>query len=72
MEYLNGSDAIKIIRKLEKENKIKKTKIITASCEIDLELNNNTINMDSDIVLSKPISKSKLIKAFQDLQVLNV
>ena len=71
MEYLNGSEAIKIIRSLEKSNKIKNVKIITATSQDDIQFVNKMKDLGADIVMSKPLSKSTLMKALQDLKIIN-
>ena len=71
MEYLNGSEAIKIIRSFEKECKIKNVKIISATSQEDIQFVNNIKNIGADLVMSKPISKSNLTQAFLDLKIID-
>ncbi len=71
MEYLNGSDAIKIIRRLEKNNIIKNVKIITATSQEDIQFVNKIKNIGADLVMSKPLSKSTLTRALKELNIIN-
>ncbi len=70
MEYMNGSDAINIIRNLEKKNKIKNVKIITVTSQEDIQFVNNIKNIGADLVMSKPLSKLSLSKALKDLNII--
>ena len=66
MEIINGSEAIKILRQLEKKNKINKINIVSLTAFSD----NNTINCLYDIgankVMLKPVNKSDLKKIIND------
>ncbi len=70
MEYINGSEAIKILRDLEKQNKIKNVKIFSISSQED----NATVKMlkdsGADLVLGKPISKTLISSTLTDSKVL--
>ena len=61
MEYINGSEAIKILRILEKKNKIKTLKIFSITCHEDVDSVKMITESGADLVLSKPISKTILI-----------
>ena len=69
MEYLNGSQSVKIIRDLEKEGKIKPIIIITSTCHEDVETKNIIYEAGSQLILSKPLDKIDLAKAFEQLDL---
>ena len=70
MEYINGSEAIRILRSLEKKNKIKNTKIISISCQEDNFSVKVMLDAGADRVLGKPISKTLIMNTLKDLKVL--
>jgi len=57
MEYINGSEAIKIIRNLEKKNKIKSVNIISVTGNEESELSTEIINAGANLVLAKPLKR---------------
>ncbi len=61
MEYLNGSEAVKIIRKLEKGNKVQSQKIVSITAFDDSITNNNIMNSGVNFILSKPCTKSSIV-----------
>jgi signal transduction histidine kinase/CheY-like chemotaxis protein len=60
MEYLNGSESVIIIRKLEQSNKFKKHLIISISALDDIDSKDKILNSGVDIVIRKPCTKSDL------------
>ena len=70
MEYLNGSDAIKIIQNLESLNKIKNVKIISLTGNEDLEFKNKLFNAGAQAVFTKPLTKLLLANALKDLNII--
>ncbi len=58
MEYMNGSEAIKIIRSLQKKNKVKKYYIVSVTGFDDNQTKSNLENIGADYVAKKPISKN--------------
>ena len=62
MMYLNGSEAFRIIRKLEEDDKIHNYKIISVPAFDDEETRNNIVNSGINTILSKPCSKSEILK----------
>lgn len=64
MEYLNGSETIRIIRFLESKNVFPKTKIISLSCYEEKNMVNSFLDAGADYVLAKPLIKSAIIKIF--------
>jgi len=62
MDYLNGSDAIKIIRNLEQNHKIRKYPIISITAFDDNDIKKRILDSGFDHVLSKPCNKSVLIE----------
>jgi len=66
MEYLNGSEAIKIIRRLQKLNKISKLfQIATVTAFEDAITKNNILNAGVDEIYQKPIKKSHIDDFFK-------
>lgn len=61
MEYLNGSECIQIIRRLEDSNRIKKVVCICATSLEDNKSKDRLIRSGMDFVISKPISKGELL-----------
>ena len=70
MEYINGSGAIRIIRNLERRNKIKFVNIISVTGNEDAELSSEIIKLGAQIVLSKPLPKKLISKALKDLSII--
>ena len=58
MEYLNGSEAVKLITKFEADNKIKNFNIISITTFDDEETRKNILNSGINSILSKPCTKS--------------
>ena len=61
MYYLNGSEAVRIIRKFEEDNKIKNYKIFSVTAFDDEETRKNILNSGITTILSKPCSKSEIM-----------
>lgn len=70
MEYINGSEAIKSIRDLERNNKTKNVPIISLTAFEDEISRNNIMNSGSDHLLTKPCNKNELIKIFKELKLI--
>jgi len=70
MEYLNGSQAIKIIRKLEKLNKIKKIPIATITAYENNSIKDFIIKKGSDSILSKPCNENSIKEFFEKFSIL--
>lgn len=67
MNFMNGSDIIKIIHSLVKENKIRKIPIIVATAFQD-EINiNNILSSNPDKILNKPLNKAMLLSALKEI-----
>lgn len=69
MEYINGSEAIRILRALEKRNKIKHIKILSISCQEDIATVKMMFDSGADLVLGKPISKNLINNSLKDLKI---
>ena len=65
MDYLNGSEAIKIIRNIEKLKLKKKINIISLSCNEEKSTVEIILKAGADFILIKPLSKQS-IKALLD------
>ena len=70
MEYLNGSEAIKIIREFEKNGKTKPVNIISSTCHEDDLTTKHILESGSQSKLTKPLNKFDLVKIFKELRIL--
>ena len=70
MEYMNGSEAIKIVRKLEKFNKIKYTPIASITAFENNYMKDYIIKKGSDFILSKPCNESHLREFFEKFNII--
>ncbi len=66
MEYINGSEAIKIMRKLEENKKIKNYEIASITAFDDNLTKKKILDSGANLVISKPASKSEILKAVQN------
>ena len=71
MDFLNGSEAIKLIRNLERRNRIKHVNIISITCHEDTDIINYILDSGADGVLSKPLTKNSLNEAFRNINIIN-
>jgi len=69
MDYLNGSQAIKIIRELEIKGAIKPLTIFTSTCHEDKVIIQSIIESGSNLLLPKPLCKADLIEAFKNFNI---
>ena len=65
MMYLNGSEAVRQIRKFEQDKKIQNYKIFSITAFDDEETKKNILDSGINSILSKPCSKSELLKIFK-------
>ena len=65
MEYMNGSQATKIVRKLEKFNKIKYIPIASITAFDSNKMKEFLIKKGIDFILSKPCSRDQLKEFFE-------
>jgi len=70
MEYMNGSNAIKILRDWEKRNKIKNLKLFSITGQEDIQSYKHILSSGADSVLGKPVSKRLLINYFKDMKLI--
>jgi len=70
MEYINGSDAIKIIRNMERLNKIKFVNIISLTGNEDLDSNYELIKAGAQAVFCKPLPRLLIAKALKDFNII--
>ena len=70
MEFLNGSNAVKIIREFEKMGRIKPVNIISSTCHEDEITKNIILESGSQIILSKPLNALDVYKAFLELSII--
>jgi len=60
MDFMNGSDAIKIIRKIEVSKNLKKLNIISVSCHEDHNIRDMILKSGAEFILAKPLSKPSI------------
>jgi PleD family two-component response regulator len=70
MEYINGSEAIMIIRKLEKCHKIKFINIISVTGMEDSRSSDEIKKAGAQLVLNKPLSKNVIKGILKDLNLI--
>jgi CheY-like chemotaxis protein len=67
MGYLNGSEAVKITRRLEENKKILKYHIVSITAFDDDQTKKNILNSGINSILSKPVSKTSLINELKKI-----
>lgn len=70
MEYINGSEAIKIVRNLEKNNRISKNIIVSMTSYEDEHSKNLILTAGADYIISKPYSKSQIMTILLNFNLL--
>ena len=70
MIYLNGSDAVMIIRKLEQLDKVKSHHIISITAFDDIDTKNKIIKSGINQIISKPCTKTSIIDVFKKLSLI--
>ena len=60
MDYLNGSEAIKVIRNIEKLKNKKKINIVSLSCNEEKSTGEIILKAGADYILIKPLSKQSI------------
>lgn len=71
MDFMNGSEAIKLLRIFEKKEKFVHIYVISTTCYEDPKQVNYILSSGADMVLSKPISKNSIINCFEKFGILN-
>jgi CheY-like chemotaxis protein len=72
MEYVNGSEKIRLIRQLERENKIKPVTFFNLTSFEDKVNKHNILNAGADAVLAKPCSRKNLEEVFKRFNIINI
>jgi CheY-like chemotaxis protein len=67
MEYLNGSEAVKIIRNLENYNKVRSQFIVSITAFDDEGTRNNIKDSGVNSVLSKPCTKTQITEILRNI-----
>lgn len=67
MEFLNGSEAVKIVRTIEERKKNKRKFIISLTCHEDISMINYIKECGADMVVSKPLNKNKIKDVFDEV-----
>jgi len=70
MNYINGSQAVRIIRDLEKRNKIKQNKIATITAFGDEITTQMIKNAGVDLIFNKPCNKQQMKKLLEDFNII--
>lgn len=65
MDYLNGSEAITFIRKLERIKNFKRTKIISLTSHKDKKIYDFLLKNGGDYVIPKPVTKTALSQVLE-------
>jgi len=69
MEYFNGTEAIKLVRKLERENKISKNVIVSTTSYEDEASKNYIISAGADSIIGKPYSKNQILTMLRKFSI---
>ena len=67
MEYMNGTEAVRILRKMQQDNKIKNYYIVSTSAFDDSESKKLILNSGVNSILSKPCTKSEICNILSNL-----
>ena len=67
MEYMNGTEAVRILRKMQQDNKIKNYNIVSTSAFDDSESKKLILNSGVNSILSKPCTKSEICNILSNL-----
>lgn len=70
MEFLNGSDAVAILRRLEQRGKVDAKIFISTTAFSDVETHKRIISAGFDDILIKPITKDMLVQSFTKLNII--
>lgn len=65
MEYINGSEAFRILRSLEKQQKLPRIFIISLTAFSDEDSKQKIRDSGADLVITKPMTKSAFAEAFK-------
>ncbi len=68
MEYINGWEAVSIMRKQEESQKIKRFYIISISALDDVDSKKNPLSSGVDKIILKPCTKSDLVNLFTKIK----
>jgi len=71
MEFMNGSEAIKIIRNLEKNKKIKPITVASCTAYEDEGTRDLIKKSGVDYIISKPCSERAMLNFFQEFRILD-
>ena len=72
MEYLNGTDAIRIVRVLEAEHKISSNIIISVTSLEDESSKEYILESGANYIIAKPYSKNQILTALIKYDVINI
>ena len=66
MEYMNGSEAIRFVREIEKRKKLIKVKIISLSSNEDINVTDNIFRAGADNVVQKPLTRQSILNLLKE------
>ena len=72
MEFMKGSEAVRIIRKMEKDNKINKFHIVSLTAFEDDYYKNFILDSGVNSIIPKPCSKSDLTKILNNYSKISI
>lgn len=67
MEYMSGSEAIRIVRTIESRKKNIYRKIICVTCQEDNKILDHIKKSGADYILTKPLLRAKISSIFKDI-----
>ena len=68
MEYMNGTEAVRILRKMQQDSKIKNYNIDSTSANDDSETKKLILNSGVNSIVSKPCTKSEICNILSNLK----
>ena len=69
MEYMNGSEAVRLIRKMEDNNKIKNYNIVSITALEDNDSRDRILSSGVNTIISKPCGKSDISKIISKIVI---
>ena len=70
MEYINGSEAIRIVRNMESRQRVKFVNIISVTSNEDSNIIQEIMRAGAQTVLNKPLTKSVLARVLKDYNII--
>jgi len=70
MEYMNGSKAVTYLKEIEKGGKIHRCNYFSITAFVDEEHKKSILNSGFDLIITKPITKTKIMEVFKNYNLL--